>query len=173
MPRLKSYLHIAAAQVGFAYIALWAITFVMLDYGPHLFAGACRPVGVKLLFYWACEPTSPLVFIAGIVNMALTVTVWAPVYVAAATVRPDAIALAAPILLVHLVGLPAAILVSIRLLARMFQAPRWIARRRGQAGAEDDGRNDDAWPPLRALPAPLARPKVKPRDTFGLRGQKP
>jgi hypothetical protein len=153
MRRLKDYLHIAAWQLGLAYIALWAIAFIALDYGPRLFDGACRPIGTTLLFYWSCDPSSPLHFIAGVANTALTATVWAPVYVAAATVRPDDLALAVPILIVHLIGLPTALLVSIRLLARLVQIPRWLTRRR-------------APPPASALP------KVKPRDTFGLRGQK-
>lgn len=167
MRHLKNYLHVAAWQLGLAYIALWAIAFVVLDYGPSIFDGACRPVGAKLLSYWSCDPSSPLAFAAGIANTALTVTIWAPVYVAAATVHPDAVAIAIPILLVHLVGLPTALLVSIRLLARIVQVPRRFAGRHARDG-------DDALPPLRALrPAtPSALPKVKPRDTFGLRGQK-
>lgn len=167
MRYLKTCLHVAAWQLGLAYIALWAITFVVLDYGPSIFEGACRPVGAKLLFYWSCDPSSPLAFAAGVANSALTATIWAPVYVAAATVNPDAVAIAVPILLVHLIGLPTALLVSIRLLARIVQAPRWFAGRRAQD-------HDDAMPRLRALPpaASSALPKLKPRDTFGLRGQK-
>lgn len=167
MRYLKTCLHVAAWQLGLAYIALWAITFVVLDYGPSIFAGACRPVGAKLLFYWSCDPSAPLAFAAGVANTALTATVWAPIYVAAATVNPDAVAIAIPILLVHLIGLPTALLVSIRLLARIVEAPRWFAGRRAQDRA-------DALPRLRALPpaAPSALPKLKPRDTFGLRGQK-
>jgi hypothetical protein len=167
MRRLKDYLHIAAGQLGLAYIALWAIAFIVLDYGPHLFAGACRPIGTAFLFYWSCDPSSPLHFAADVANTALTATVWAPVYVAAATVRPDDLAIAAPILLVHLIGLPTALLVSIRLLARLVQMPRWLTRRRAEHGEEDE-----PMPPLRVLPPPAALPKVKPRDTFGLRGQK-
>lgn len=166
MRRLKDYLHVAVAQLGFAYIALWAIAFVVLDYGPRIFDGACRPVGAQLLFYWSCEPSSPLAFVAAVANSALSVTVWAPVYVAAATVRPDTLALAIPILLVHLAGLPAALLVSIRSLARIVEMPRWLAKRRCP-------QSDDTLPPLRILtPAPPAAPRVKPRDTFGLRGRK-
>jgi hypothetical protein len=166
MRRLNSYLHVAAWQLGLAYVALWAITFVVLDYGPIIFDDNCRPVGGKLLFYWSCGPSSALAFAAAVANTALTVTVWAPVYVAAATVQPDATALALPILLVHLIGLPTALLVAIRLLARLVQLPRWLAGRQGQSG-------DDAPTPLRTLPPARSDvPKVKPRDTFGLRGQK-
>jgi hypothetical protein len=164
--RLKRCLHIAATQLGLAYIALWAVTFVVLDYGPHLFEEACRPVGTRLLFYWNCDPSSPLAFLSNIANTALTATVWVPVYIAAATVHPDALPLAIPILLVHLIGLPTALLVAIRMLARIVQAPRRIAARRTRA-------LDEALPPLRMLPPVPAAPKVKPRDTFGLRGLKP
>ena len=45
MHRLNSYLRVAAWQLGLAYIALWAITFVVLDYGPIIFDDGCRPVG--------------------------------------------------------------------------------------------------------------------------------
>jgi hypothetical protein len=166
MRRLKIYLSAAASQLGLAYLALWAVTFVVLDYGPHIFGGACRPSGSQLLYYWTCEASWPLAFVAAIANTALSVTVWAPVYVAAATVRPDALALAIPILLVHLIGLPAALLVSIRALAQIVEAPRWLAKRRSPD-------NEDASPPIRLLaPAPPSAPKIKPRDTFGLRGLK-
>jgi hypothetical protein len=166
MSRLKAYLHIAVSQLGLAYIALWAVTFAVLDYGPHVFAGACRPVGSQLLFSWSCDAGSPsLAFVAAVANAALSVTVWAPVYVAAATVRPDALMLAFPILLVHLIGLPAALLVSIRMLARVVQMPRWLGRRRAANPGE-------MQPPLRILaPAPPSAPRIKPRNTFGLRGQ--
>ncbi len=167
MSRLKAYLHVATLQLGLAYIALWAITFVALDYGPHIFGGVCRPVGSQLLFYWMCDSASPLAFVAALANTALSVTVWAPVYVAAATVQPGAIVLAVPILLVHLIGLPAALLVSIRSLARIVQLPRWLTKRR------DSSDDEPASPPLRVLaPSQPAAPKIKARTTFGLRDHK-
>jgi len=88
--------------------------------------------------------------------------------VAAATVRPDAITLALPILLLHLIGLPAALLVSIRALARLIETPRWLAKRRGSGNGEEA-----PHPLLVFVPAPSAAPPVKARTTFGLRGQNP
>ena len=166
MHRLKNYLHIVAWQLGLAYIALWAITFLALDYGPGLFSESCRRDAARLMFYWVCDPSSPLSFVASIANTALTATIWAPVSVAASTFRPDAIASAAPLLLLHVIGLPMALLVCIRLMAGIFQAPRWLASRRAEEASE--------LPPLRA-PAPSAPPflHVKSRGTFGLRSQKP
>ncbi|HWV51929.1 hypothetical protein [Pseudorhodoplanes sp.] len=79
MSRLKAYLHVAVLQFGLAYIALWAITFVALDYGPLMFGGSCQPRGSQLFFYWVCDSASPLAFIAAVANTALSVTVWAPV----------------------------------------------------------------------------------------------
>jgi hypothetical protein len=166
MPRLKLCLHVAAVQSGLAYIALWAITFLVLDYGPLIFDGACRPVGSQLFFYWSCEASSPLAFAASIANTALATTVWAPISLAAATMRPDAFVLAIPILLVHLIGLSAALLLAIRLMVRIVDAPRRLRKASAQDG-------DNTMPPLRTLaPAPRSAPKVKPRDTFGLRGAK-
>jgi hypothetical protein len=77
-----------------------------------------------MLFYWACDPTSPLEILAGVVNFALTTTVWAPVFIAAATVNSDAVIIALPIIAIHAVGLPLGILVLTRLLARTFDTMR-------------------------------------------------
>ena len=118
MRRLKDYLSFAAWQSGLSYIALWAVTFWSLDWGPIVFGrtDACHVDSAKVMFYWVCDPTSSLAILAAVANTALTVTVWAPVYVAAATVQPEAIAIAVPILAAHLIGLPMAILVMIRLM---------------------------------------------------------
>jgi hypothetical protein len=71
---------------------------------------------------------------SSVVNSALTTTVWAPVYVAAATVDPNAAIIAAPIVAVHAFGLPLGILVLIRLLARTCDAVRALrCRIRGVA----------------------------------------
>jgi len=130
MSRLKACLHVAVLQFGLAYIALWAITFLALDYGPLMFGGSCSARGSQLLFYWVCASL--------------------------------------PILLLHLIGPPAALLVSIRALARLIETPRWLAKRRGSD-------NDEELPhPVRVfVPAPSAAPPVKARTTFGLRGQNP
>jgi hypothetical protein len=126
MHRLKDYGTFLVWSSGLGYVALWCVTLWTLDHGAAVFGGSgvCRPDLAKVLFYWVCEPASPLALLAALANAALTMTVWAPVYVAAAAVRPDAIALAAPILAVHLVGLPAALLVAIRLMRAGFRIAR-------------------------------------------------
>ena len=96
MRRLKDYLKVIAWQAGLGYLLIWAITFWTLDDGARVFgaSGVCLPDQAKVLFYWACEAKSPLSILASLANAALTLTVWAPVYVAAATVKPDAMAIA-------------------------------------------------------------------------------
>jgi hypothetical protein len=169
MQRFKDYIAAAVWQIGLGYLGLWTLVFWILAQGPVVFgrSGACRPDLAQVLFYWSCEPGTLIAYAADIANVALTVTVWAPVYLAAATVHPDAIALAAPILALHLVGLPAGLLVGIRLLLVLFDSVASVLRRRpaaaGPAGAD---------PSARALEEMQrrARPAVRARSTFGLRG---
>ncbi len=166
MRRLSDYLRFLVWQSGVSYVALWAVTLWTLNEGAAVFgrSGVCHPDAAKVLFYWVCNPASALSILAALSNTALTATVWAPVYVAAATVRPDAIALAAPILAVHLIGLPAAIFVTIRFMLIVFQVPRSLLRR--------DAGDDPPEVLLRQAVPPQAPalPKVKPRQNFGLRG---
>src|SRR5260370_42559482 len=108
MRRLKDYCRLVAWQTGLGYLLLWAVPFWALDEGATVFgkSGVCYPDAAKVLFYWVCEATSPFAILASVVNVALTATVWAPVYLAAATAQPAAATIAAPIIVVHLVGLP-------------------------------------------------------------------
>jgi hypothetical protein len=170
MHRLKAYLRFIAWASGLGYIALWLATALTLDYGAAVFGdvGACAPDTAKVLFYWSCDAVSPIAFLAAIANTALTVTVWAPVYVAAATVRPDAIVLALPIVLTHAIGLPAALFVAIRLMLGLLALPRRL-RRGGPVPPPAD-----AEPPLAVAAPPSAAEKPRPaptppRQTFGLR----
>src|SRR5207237_770251 len=80
------YSKVVAWQAGLAYLALWAVTFWTLDEGGIVFgrAGACYADSARVLFYWVCDSGSPLNLLAAVSNLALTVPVWAPVYVAAA-----------------------------------------------------------------------------------------
>jgi hypothetical protein len=171
MQRRKGYLGIIAWQIGLGYIALWAIAFVVLDYSPRLFgmSPACHAETTQLMFRWVCDPGSPLVFLAGIANAVLTATIFAPVYLAAATVNPDAAAIAVAILLVHGIGLPTALLVLIRLLRGLFEAPRWFARGRAEEMHEPMPQTHIQRGAL-APPPPPAK-TVTPRETFGLRQQ--
>lgn len=173
MRRIRDYLRFLSWQAGLSYIALWAVTIWTLDYGPELFgkSGVCQPDQAKVLFYWICEPDSLWSIAAAIANTALTVTVWAPVYIAAATVRPDAIALAIPIVATHVVGLPTAIFVTMRIMLALFQALRRFTS--GRSGAKAAPESSAAPPPVPAVSDPLIRRRLKsipPRSTFGLRG---
>ncbi len=166
MRRIADYLHFLIWQSGLSYIALWLLTLWTLGDGASVFArsGVCHPDEAKVLFYWVCDPASLLSIVATLSNTALTATVWAPVYVAAATVRPDAIAIAAPIVAVHCIGLPSAIFVAMRVMLHLLQLPRGLFRKA-----------EPAAPPLVPEQAPLPLrdrplPKVKARSTFGLRG---
>jgi hypothetical protein len=109
---------------------LWGVAYWTLAEGGAVFgkSGVCHADSAQVLFYWACDPASPLQVLAPLANFALTTTVWAPVSVAAATVHPDAVILAVSIALVHLLGLPLGILVLIRLMARTFDAIRALSR---------------------------------------------
>jgi hypothetical protein len=122
MQRLKDYGRFIGWWWGTGYIALWAMTLWTLHYGGMVFgkSGLCYPDTAQVLFYWVCDRASALALLAAIANAALTATVWAPVYLAAATVLPDAIVIAAPIIAVHIVGLPTALLVIIRFMLVVF-----------------------------------------------------
>jgi hypothetical protein len=130
MQRLRDYARFLAWSSGLGYLALWATTVWTLDYGSALFAGsgACHPDVGRELFYWVCDPASPLSMLATVADTALTFTVWAPVYIAAATVQPDLIILAAPLAATHVIGLPAALLVTIRIMVAVLSALRRLLR---------------------------------------------
>jgi hypothetical protein len=131
MRRLRDYCGILAWQTGLGYLLLWGVTYWTLAEGGSVFgrSGVCHADSAQVLFYWACDPASPLQILASVADFALTATVWAPVFVAAATVDPDAVMLALPILALHAIGLPLGILVLIRLLARTFDALRALRQR--------------------------------------------
>jgi hypothetical protein len=139
MRRLRLYLSAFAWQTGVGYLALWVLTFWALDHGAAVFgrSGVCHPDAAKVLFYWVCDGASPYAILAALANFALTVTAWAPVYIAAATVEPRAIPIALSIVLSHMIGLPAAIFVLVRLLAATFDLLRaMLARMSGRTTAE-------------------------------------
>ena len=131
MQRLKDYCGIFAWQTGLGYLVLWGVAYWTLAHGAAVFGGSgvCHADSAQVLFYWACDPASPLAILAGVANFALTATVWAPVFVAAATVDPDAVVIAVPIVALHLLGLPLGILVLVRLSARSFDAVRALRQR--------------------------------------------
>ena len=139
MARFKTYLNTFVWQAGVGYLALWVITYWTLDHGAITFgqSGVCHPDAAKVLFYWVCDAASPYAFLAALANFALTVTVWSPVYIAAATVDSSAIAIALPIVLAHVVGLPASIFVLVRLLATAFDRLRLMLGRSRHGNVAD------------------------------------
>jgi hypothetical protein len=130
MQRLRDYCGIIAWQTGLGYLMLWGFTYWTLAEGGAVFgrSGVCHADSAQVLFYWACDPASPFQILATVANFALTTTVWAPVFVAAATVNGDAVMLAIPIVAVHVLGLPLGILVLIRLMIRTLEAVRALCR---------------------------------------------
>lgn len=165
MQRVKDYSRLVAWQTGITYLLIWAVALWTLDQGVQVFgsSGVCYPDQAKVLFYWVCEATSPLAILSTIANAALTVTVWAPVYVAAATVQPDAAVLAGPIIALHAVGLPLGILVVLRMLVSALDARRLPLTPRADLVA--------ACPAV-AGGATQRRMAISPRREFGLRGVK-
>ncbi len=145
MHRSKDYCGIFAWQTGLGYLVLWGVAYWTLAHGAAVFGGSgvCDADSAQVLFYWACDPASPLAILAGVANFALTATVWAPVFVAAATVDPDAVIIAVPIVGLHLLGLPLGILVLVRLSARSFDAVRVLRRRVARRRIHDTGLGRD------------------------------
>jgi hypothetical protein len=179
MERIKTYFTAFVWQAGLGYLALWGLTLWALDTGSSVFghSGACRPELATVMFYWVCDLGGPLALLATLANFALTATIWAPVYVAAATVEPGALALALPIVLVHVVGLPMAIFVAMRLSARAFDVMRLMV---GRVRPDELAGAAAVGPPagLVAFAAAEAKPAasppiVGPRGQFGLRGNNP
>ena len=170
MRRLRDYCRILIWQTGIGYMLLWAVTLWTLDGGATVFgkSGVCYPDQAKVLFYWVCDAASPLAILAGIANVALTATVWAPVYIAAATVEPDAVAIALPIIAVHVIGLPLAIFVLVRVMAAALDLRRRIPGRARSVPRAPEPANPAAV--QRALPARPVK-KIKPRGEFGLRSR--
>jgi hypothetical protein len=169
MRRLKDYLGVLVWQSGLGYIALWAITYWSFDWGPVVFGRsvACHPDSAKVLFYWVCDPANPLAILSAVVNAALTITVWAPIYIAAATVRPDAVAIAVPIIAAHIIGLPTAIFVMMRVMLKFFELVRRMfafATGRSMVMASVGA------PAPEASATTLSVPQVPARAGFGLRG---
>ncbi len=171
MGRIKDYVRFIAWQTGLSYLLMWAVTFWALDYGAAVFgkSGVCHPNAAKELFYWVCDPSSPLSILSTVVNVALTATVWAPVYIAAASVQPDAMTVALPIILIHVVGLPLGLFVLVRTVAAVLD----FGRRKARGGGKEIARSADLARPeqaKRANPAPpQPRKVVPPRSEFGLR----
>ena len=170
MRRIRDYHRFLVWNSGLGYIALWAITFWTLDYGQAVLGvrGGCAPDPNTVLFYWVCDSASPFSILAAVANSALTITVWAPVYVAAAIVRPEAIVLAVPIIGAHVLGLATAILVTARLALAFIRLVRGRLRRKPDALAAMPVIAEAVVPLVPAAGHP-SRPQVSARRIFGLR----
>ena len=175
MGRIKDYVRFIAWQTGLSYLLMWAVTFWAVDYGAAVFgkSGVCHPNAAKELFYWACDPSSPLSILAAVANVALTATVWAPVYVAAASVQPDAMAVAGPIIVIHAVGLPLGLFVLVRSGAAVLDFVRMKVRGGDAENAVTQSPGAAAPVQVKSMKSAPPRPRkvVPPRSEFGLRNR--
>ena len=179
MRRFREYLKFITWQTGIGYLLLWMVTLWTLDEGASVFgnSGVCYPDTAAVLFYWVCAKASPLSILASVANAALTATVWAPVYIAAATVGPEAISIAVPIVLLHVVGLPLGLFVLIRMLTNVLDLRRNIrpSREPARASMAAAAARPTTTPSLQSLSrlaAPQPTRKVKARSEFGLRSDR-
>lgn len=107
---------------GLGYIAMWLIVFLSLDGAPIVRSSpSCTALDGVVMVFWTCELHTPLWFLANLVNIAMSYTVWAPVFLAVASVDPAVIFIASTIVGTHVLGLPACLYVMLRIFA-------WLAR---------------------------------------------
>lgn len=173
--RLARDARLAVRLVGLAYMLLWLITWWVLDHGAAVLGPGtgCRLQRLSDLVLWRCTDVMPIPVVADLVNGVLASTVWAPVVVMAAAIQPEVRLAAVAVIGLHLVGLPAALLIAVRFGARLCDR---IARRApADAPAGDPtvaARASVAEPAdRRAAAAPVRAKRVPPmpRATFGLR----
>lgn len=176
--RLEADARLAVYILGLFYIALWAITWLILGHGAALLRPeqGCRLEGLDVLFLWRCAGETPLPVVADLANGVLASTVWAPIVVLTAAVQPEVRLVAFLVVGLHVVGLPAALLIAIRAGERLCDR---IARRATGTAQAASGPTPDAParpertrcdPDFAAVSASRPkRPPVTPRKTFGLR----
>ncbi|MTW16757.1 hypothetical protein GJ689_11135 [Rhodoplanes serenus] len=142
---------LAVRMIGVAYLILWGITWWSLDHGATVLTrfGACRLEPLSELFVWRCLPEAPLPAVVDLLNGVLAATLWAPAVVLAAVSQPDVRLMAAVLVGLHLVGLPAALLVAIRAGVRLCDG---VARGRMRRGRIKPVEASDAAPRRRAAP---------------------
>ncbi|MFL9828730.1 hypothetical protein, partial [Rhodoplanes sp. SY1] len=114
--RLEADARLALRTLGVFYIALWGITWLILAYGGEVLRPdhGCRLEGLSALVLWRCTGGAHLPVVADLANGVLASTVWAPVVVLAAAVQPEVRLVAFLVVGLHVVGLPAALLIAIR-----------------------------------------------------------
>ncbi|CAL8968509.1 hypothetical protein RHODGE_RHODGE_04586 [Rhodoplanes serenus] len=142
---------LAVRMIGVAYLILWGITWWSLDHGATVLTslGACRLEPLSELFVWRCLPEAPLPAVVDLLNGVLAATLWAPAVVLAAVSQPDVRLMAAVLVGLHLVGLPAALLVVIRAGVRLCDG---VVRGRMMRGRIKPVEASDAAPRRRAAP---------------------
>ncbi|MDC7789478.1 hypothetical protein PQJ75_20455 [Rhodoplanes sp. TEM] len=169
--RLERDAQLAVRLVGLAYMLLWLITWWVLGHGAAVLGSGsgCRLQRLSDLVLWRCTDAASVHMVADLVNGVLASTVWAPAVVMAAAVQPEVRLAAAVVIALHLVGLPAALLLAIRFGARLCDR---IARRTPAGDAAPAARASRSGPATRRAAAPPVRAKrvpPTPRATFGLR----
>lgn len=98
-----------------AYMGLWSVFMWFAQYGGVIRANAdCAQVPDAPLPLWTCSGDGFLSIAALVVDLALLLTVWAPAFVAAATVNAAAIPIAASLVAGHLLGLAASVYAMVR-----------------------------------------------------------
>jgi hypothetical protein len=101
---------------GINYLAAFAVLAWFIVSGAEIRGNpACRRLDLEIAVYWMCEdPSLWVMFLSNLINVVLTTTLWAPLFVLAAVdiadLRPMALALVG----LHAVGFPAALFVVAR-----------------------------------------------------------
>lgn len=102
---------------GLSYISTWAMLLWFMTDGAFIRANpSCDPILLwDTLAFWSCGEPALAVTLANMINVALALTLWAPAFLAIALNDPAGWVIALPILVTHLVGLPSAAYVALRL----------------------------------------------------------
>ncbi|MEM6665237.1 MAG: hypothetical protein AAF638_02410 [Pseudomonadota bacterium] len=99
-------LKVIAVPYGIAYALAWVITIWFMGSGDIIRGNAaCIVADDSILPIWLCPGDTVLGTLVFAVNTALAVTMWAPVFVAAALVNTQAVPLALAYVVGHLTGL--------------------------------------------------------------------
>lgn len=115
---------------GLAYLAMWYLAVLGLDRNGFLATHPdCSIVPTMLSPLWYCGPSGPMWFLASLADAAMLLTVWSPAFAAAAWVNPDHVAAFLPILMVHMVGIVAAVYILYKAVSGLVLAlSAWLQR---------------------------------------------
>ena len=159
---------LAVRMIGVAYLILWGVAWWSLDHGAAVLTslGACRLEPLSELLVWRCLPEAPLPGLADLLNGALAGTVWAPAVVLAAVSQPDVRLIAVMLVGLHLVGLPAALLVAIRAGVRLCDGVVRGRMMRGRIKPTEPPESASLSAPRRPA-APISDAQVTPEPASG------